>query len=342
MIPVADPFTISIPLGLSAHANADRFRRCHTNPQAAKRVYLNTLAVYAVQVYLDRLGFDLDLAASASQNPALQALMDSADLVVQGCGTLECRPVVPNESVMRVPPEVQGDRVGYVAVQLNESLKEATLLGYHAEAEIALPLHQLRSIEDLAEHLIQNQQMSAQTIPSPTDWVINAAAWLGDRLDAVAQALSWQLFTPALGFRSQGQPLALAGLAIPPEARGVTHEFTVDEVHLQIQALTWLLELPDHTPGWTLLLLLQGQDGDALPEGTRLQVYERAQLVDESVVPLGSGSGSKDELRNQSEHGSLYTQVAGRFDEQFQVSIQFANGAEFRLPLFTFSSDAVP
>ncbi len=156
MNPEIERWTFTVPLALKAHTRAEQFRRYQSNPQKAKQVYLNTLAVYAVNIYLQCRGFETDLEQSASWNPAMQTLMDVADLVVKNRGKLECRPLLPNAEVVWVPAEVWAERIGYVAVQLNESLREATVLGFVEKvARMELPLIQLRSLADLPGYINQ-------------------------------------------------------------------------------------------------------------------------------------------------------------------------------------------
>jgi hypothetical protein len=156
MNPEIERWTFTVPLALKAHTRAEQFRRYQSNPQKAKQVYLNTLAVYAVNIYLQCRGFETDLEQSASWNPAMQTLMDVADLVVKNRGKLECRPLLPNAEVVWVPAETWAERIGYVAVQLNESLREATVLGFVEKvARMELPLIQLRSLADLPGYINQ-------------------------------------------------------------------------------------------------------------------------------------------------------------------------------------------
>ena len=126
-------FTFSVPLMLTAHTQAKEFVRHQANQEKAKQVYLNTLAVYAVNFYLECQEFETNVATSYSWDPVMQTLLDVADLDVKNRGKLECRPVVPGSKIVRVPAEVWDDRIGYVAVQFDELLQEATLLGF-AEA----------------------------------------------------------------------------------------------------------------------------------------------------------------------------------------------------------------
>ncbi len=149
-----EDFNFTVSLALAAHSLAEKFRHHQANLQKAKQVYLNTLAVYAVNYYLECMGFETDLSASYSWNPVMQTLMDVADLEVKDYGRIECRVVLPNSHICQIPPEVWSDRIAYVIVQLDESLREATLLGFVEKVEVQeLPLSELRSLEDFLKKM---------------------------------------------------------------------------------------------------------------------------------------------------------------------------------------------
>lgn len=76
------------------------------------------------------MGFETDLEGSDSWNPLQQTLLDVADLDVKKLGKLECRPVLEGTQVIYVPPEVDSNRIGYLGVQISNSFREATLLGF--------------------------------------------------------------------------------------------------------------------------------------------------------------------------------------------------------------------
>ncbi|HEY9835248.1 MAG TPA: DUF1822 family protein [Stenomitos sp.] len=189
-----EPWIFTVSLALEAHSRAEEFRRSQANPGKAKQVYLNTLAVYAVNVYLQCREFETDLERSDSWNPRMQMLMDTADLLVRNYGKLECRPVLPEAEVVYIPPEVWEERIGYVAVQLSESLREATLLGFiHKVAKSEVPLSQLRSLAELPGYLHQIKP------------VVNLSQWLEDIFEAGWQAVETLLGEPtelAFNYRS--------------------------------------------------------------------------------------------------------------------------------------------
>lgn len=194
-----EPCFFTIPLALEAHSKAEGFFRQHLNPRKAKQVYLNTLAVYAVNLYLQYLGLETDLEASDSYNPVMRSLMDVADLEVKDLGKIECRPLLPDSDFLYVPAEVWEERIGYIAVQLDQSLRQANLLGFAAAvATEQLPLSQLQSLEDLPEHFNQIRQ--------PVKMPVNLSQWLNDIFEAGWQEVEKALFrTPEtnLAFRAK-------------------------------------------------------------------------------------------------------------------------------------------
>ena len=151
-----NPVQFKVVLSQSAHAQAQRFYDFQENSHKAKQVYLNTLAIYAVNYYLNCLGFETDIIAGDSWNPVLQTLMNSADLVVKERGKIECRPVLPKAKTCYIPSEVWSERIGYVAVQFNRELTEASLLGSLRTVKTeSVPIEQFYPIEELIGYLLQ-------------------------------------------------------------------------------------------------------------------------------------------------------------------------------------------
>ncbi|NJP12474.1 MAG: DUF1822 family protein [Leptolyngbyaceae cyanobacterium RU_5_1] len=180
--------TFTAPLGASVHRRAQQFCNQHSDRQKAQQVYLNTLAVCAVQFYLRCMEIETEQDTSDSWNPVMQALMDVADLTIPGVGKVECRPVWPDASVMQIPPEDWAERIGYVAVQLEPSLRHATVLGFALSAGTGeVPIHELRSLDDFLNHL---QQLQSRV--SLSQWLqgMVAAGWRSlDDLIGIPQPL---------------------------------------------------------------------------------------------------------------------------------------------------------
>lgn len=197
----SDPnFTFTVPLTAAAHQTAEEFYHQHASPQKAKQVYLNTLGVQAVNFYLQCLHIATDLEGSESFNPVLQTLADLADLQLTGKGRLECRTVLSGQKSCLVPPEVWSDRIGYVIVQLDRELTEATLLGFIPQVDAEeLPLRKLQSLQDLPAYLSQFVANSPQEPAILSHWLHNLidAGW--QTIESLWQSQSQEL---AFSFRA--------------------------------------------------------------------------------------------------------------------------------------------
>jgi Protein of unknown function (DUF1822) len=152
----------TIVLDREAHHWAKKFAAQQTSLAKGRSVYLNTLAVCAVQQYL-KFVCQLQLEPGDAWRPSYQSIMDVADLVIPQLGKIECRSILPGETIMIVPPESIDDRVGYVAVQFNETLDQVELLGFtqHLSAGEIL-IDQLSPLENLID-LVMTALPSAVT-----------------------------------------------------------------------------------------------------------------------------------------------------------------------------------
>ena len=130
---------ITIPLDRAGFEQADLLASEQATVEQGKRVYLNTLAVWAVHTYLGWVGIESEPFLGDSAQASLTTVMDVADLEVPGVGRLECRPVLPEAGAFTIPLEASCDgatpisqdhRIGYVAVQFHESLESVDLIGF--------------------------------------------------------------------------------------------------------------------------------------------------------------------------------------------------------------------
>ena len=188
--------SFTLPLSFEAHSIAQELVLGISNQEKCKQIYLNTLAVYAVNHYLHCMGFETDFPGSDSRNPLAVKLMNVADLIVknigvnkigvQKIGKLECLPVLPEAEVVEIPPEVWEDRVGYVIVQLNDSLKSAKILGFTPQAAPEVSLSQLQSLEDFLSLLTELESIESTQTEKKSD-IVNFRQWLNGVVDD-----SWQ------------------------------------------------------------------------------------------------------------------------------------------------------
>ena len=161
MMPLAERLTFTVPLSGADFKLAQKFSREQKDADKSKQVFLNTLAVLAVNFYCQCLKVKTNLEESIIGHYNRRILMDSADLKIDVLGKLECRPVLPNENICYVPSEVWSDRVGYVVVEIDEEAKKAILFGFVEQIETnELPLAQLPDIDNLVNllFLAKNKQ----------------------------------------------------------------------------------------------------------------------------------------------------------------------------------------
>ena len=124
------PNHLQVPLGKDAHQKAEKFAAEQDSVEKGKQVYLNTLAVYAVDNYLKWLDVETALNQSDSWNWSIRNFFDVADLMLPNIGKIECRAVLPGEDALILPQEVTRERIGYVAVRLKSQLDFVEILGF--------------------------------------------------------------------------------------------------------------------------------------------------------------------------------------------------------------------
>ncbi|NEQ33425.1 MAG: DUF1822 family protein [Leptolyngbya sp. SIO4C5] len=212
-----ETFLVDIPLSIRRRAKEIANRQQQS--AQAEVVYLNNLAVYATHVYMRCLGIPVDIEHSDSQNILFQTLLNTAALMLSGLGKVECRPVASGAEVMYVPEDVWGDRIGYIAVQLNEDLSTATLLGFVPSVDSQeIPLTKLESLSLFLDRL-EALELEWQAEPQPMaaaertwslhrETVSDLGQWLNHTVETGWQIIedlidNWPAFQtePAIAFR---------------------------------------------------------------------------------------------------------------------------------------------
>lgn len=192
-----EALTFRVPLSLEAHQIAQQLSEAQFTPGKVQQVYHNVLAVHAVNFYVQCMGLDTDLQESDSHDKVMSTFTDVADLEVKDYGKLECRPVLSDAEVCYVPADVWSDRIGYIVVHLNESLQQATILGFAAtvaEKKGILYINKLQTLADFPEYISQINPIK-RLIDSVEKRVVNLSNWLQNIFEA-----DWQPIE-ALGIR---------------------------------------------------------------------------------------------------------------------------------------------
>ena len=202
--------SLEIPITKRALATAEQFASQQPHSQQQEQTRLNTLAVWAVRDYLELMNIQTEIEASDSWNPVVRLCEDVADLMVQGLGKLECRPLLPdteNKGVCHLPPEVWEERIGYIVVEIDRSRKKATLLGFSPIAKNGqLLLNELQSLTDLLQHLESLKQPQVQL----GQWFDNIFPPVWQEIEAIFPLESESTISPQSEQRLGVEPLGLS------------------------------------------------------------------------------------------------------------------------------------
>ncbi|ALF52125.1 hypothetical protein ACX27_03505 [Nostoc piscinale CENA21] len=297
-----DDFGITLPITQAACKMAEKFAHQQPNSAKAEQVRLNTLAVWVVNEYLQFMEIPTNLKVSDSWNPIMQLCSNVADLEITSVGRLECRPVKLNEQACLIPPETWEDRIGYVVVQVDESLREAHILGFMRSVNNEfLPLHQLQPLEALIDRIAQLQA-------SPAKALVNLSQWFIGQVDA-----GWQTVEALRELLDSRPNYAFRGSVTTEESfqSQTTKRAKLIDLGIQIahQPLMLIVEISPEENQTSIRLQLHPTANQVyLPEGVKLTVLDES-----GAVFLEAQARSADNY--------IQLQFRGDIQEQFSVVI---------------------
>lgn len=304
-------FTVNFPTPLLAQAR--RFSEQHSSKQKAQSVYINTLAVYAVSFYCDCMSIKTDLSASSSWNPALQALMNTAELITAK-GALECRPILPGCKTCYIPPEIGAGTVGCCVVEVDTAKNQATLLGFTSViSEGLLPLKALQPLEALVDRLIEVEPAVVSEAARPEPDKLKAAkrqlarrqptrlsAWLENIFEAEWQPSSAVLTASYRGLLEEDSAALEAG------------KYRAKALRVGGALLALIVQVSRVSSGLEILLSVHPGLDCVLPAGLALEL-----LNDQFEVDMSMTAGANDNYL------SMTFQIEP--DEAFSVRVAIAD-----------------
>jgi hypothetical protein len=340
--------TITIPLSEGDRALAQSFAQQQLTETKTNQVYLNTLAVLAMNHYLELLGIPTNLKQSQCWSVINQFCADIADLNLPKLGFLECRPISIHQDFCQIPLEVMSDRIAYFIVQISEDRKAGKLLGFVVDPQSPrITVEQLDSLDNFLIFLSNYQPK------------IKLYQWLENKIDEQWQTLEALLLRKKLAFRhssvtSQSLPdlvntLYLQNELSPPSQLTATQSLEQllnltnnEELRWQVAEILWNLD-----PQNPLLNLRRILDLGAYFGGTSIGLmvgllpksddqisllFRLYCLGDRGCLPPGITLTGLDEQLNpffeiKARENDDYIQfkcVAG-FDEEFGVKISLGD-----------------
>ncbi len=292
--------SFTVPLSFEAHSIAQELVSEIYNKEKRQQVYLNSLTVYAVNHYLCCMGFETDYSEGDSRNFLAVELMNVADLIVKDIGKLECLPVFAEAEVVEIPPEVWEDRIGYVFVELSDSLKSAKILGFTPEAADKISLSKLDSLSDFLVYLTELEVVESVQAEATSN-IINFRKWLDGVVDA-----SWQKLDELL------KPQQL-GLAFKNEV-SITRGQKIDlGMHLDKISVALVMKVmsESESEGVDILTQLYPVGEMALPEGIKLIIRDE--------------TGEALEVVSREDDNWIQSEFSAESGEKFNITVAYGD-----------------
>jgi Protein of unknown function (DUF1822) len=309
------------------------------DPVEQWQVYLHCLARLGVQQWLQTRVPRLTCTVLPNQN--LQVGAFQIGIAVMGSLT--------DESIAVPRSEMERGTDFWVWVEVLEELEQVTVWGYLRQEELVRQGHLLQqgrlipidcfnlNTDDL---LLYVQHWK----PARSSVLIDVRHWLQERIDELAQDLSWVLLPPPTyvsamrggTVREERSPveqfdavmadLIAQGMEISSQARGAYRDVQLGEERLRLYVVIWKVARSNPIE-WTLLVILGSQVEERLPANVKLRIRDETQLLDEQVLPENQAAAY------------LYSQAFGVLNERLWVAIETSGGEVLMLPPFTLSED---
>ena len=311
---IADNLTFIGPIPPDGRHRAEELCRRQATRKKAEQVYLNTLSVSFVNSYLQYMGFETDLDKSDSWNPLQQTLMDVADLSLKNLGSLECRPVLEDTEFVYIPPEVQSNRIGYVAVQIRKSFREATLLGFVRQVQTdLLAINQLQPLDNLLEYLeeltqVRQAELASQSL-TDNKTLVQLKQWLENIFEA-----GWQEIETLFDNQRANLDWSLRGANNSFVSRGKLIDLgKTGTIQSVILVVAFILEKKQEID---IIVEVHPVWGEIyLPPNLQLMVLDFEGAEGESIM----------EAQTRSTNKSIQLQFSGEVGERFSIKLVVGN-----------------
>lgn len=191
----SNQLAFTIPISGEMINIADKLSQQQRNEQKTREVYLNTLALLAVEFFCQCMEIETEFSKSYGLDNVVLSLMNTASIFIKDKGLLECRPVLPKEQFCDIPPEILSERIGYMVVEIDEIDRQGRILGFvESVTNEKLPLTKLSSLQDFLVYLqklqkVENDANSTANIPKITvnpinESIVKLSKWFEGLLDS--------------------------------------------------------------------------------------------------------------------------------------------------------------
>ena len=274
---------------LSAKLAAKKFAERQITASKRRQVYLNTLAISVVNWYLQCLGWETDLENSYSWNLELQTLLDVADILVPGCGRIECLCVEGSTQKLAISQDISEDTIACIVVNLSTQDRFAEILGFTKDTSTkAISLDSLTPIDNFPGYLASFTESSnlPQTLSKLSSWLTEACT--GDWL-------AWDSLTqqnPTMAFRTPASQACDRRFEqetdLETESETTTHHKKVKRVKVwqletasQSHAVALIVELKETTDRTVdiAIEICPADNSRLLPSGMIIDIMDEQQEI---------------------------------------------------------------
>ena len=331
--------SISIPISQSVRQQAEIFAKGQPTAEKATQVYLNTLAVQVMNIYLQMMDIPTNLSASDSWHQSDRLCLDVADLHLTGIGHLECRPIREGEASCVIPAEVQSDRIGYAVIQIEEDDRHGKILGFIPT--ITSPILSTQNLLSLDHLLIHLDQLKRATVSSRT----SLHQWFNNLFESKWQTIE-SAFThqrPAVVFLGEFNQGTMDATTISElsyliqttedeETRWQAAEklWTIDPLH-PMSGVRRVIDLGMHLAGQAVALMVAILQKPNQNVAVLLRVYPMGsqRYLPAKLQLTGLLEDGQPFLKAESRDRDDYIQLkfCAEFGEQFRVRVSLENAS---------------
>lgn len=127
-------------------------------PEKKQQIYWNVLGIYTVKTYCDFLEIETDFSVENTVDVITQTFLNTASLRLTNLGIVECIPFLSGADTIKIPRETWENRIGYLAVEINESKNQAIISKFlpacHPDdMSEEIPIKDLFSLETFLEQI---------------------------------------------------------------------------------------------------------------------------------------------------------------------------------------------
>lgn len=156
----SNQLAFTIPISGEMINIAEKLSQQQRNEKKTREVYLNTLALLAVEFFCQCMEIETEFSKSYGLDSVVLSLMNTASIFIKDKGLLECRPVLPREEFCEIPPEILSERIGYMVVEIDELDRQAKIVGFvESVSNEKLALSKLGSMQDFLIYLQKLQKI---------------------------------------------------------------------------------------------------------------------------------------------------------------------------------------